>query len=88
MKTLADFKRELTLGSIWEGYNWIINVTLGIREVAIVQRNGVAFMNPKTNNHSWLYFPKAENLKINNGIVEIYSRDNGKLLLTYQKVQK
>jgi hypothetical protein len=72
MKTLKDFKNELTPGSRWLCYNslgWKNYPTKEvIREVARKQSNAVTFKGPNDVNECWLYWPKASQVTfINNG---------------------
>ena len=86
MKTLADFKRALTLGSKWIAYHNEIN-PLGLREVSRVQSNAVAFKNPETYDDSWLHFPKASLIKCDGNTATIY-REDGRVILTYTKIEE
>lgn len=68
MKSLADIKRAMQVGSVWHGYSHLFNEDLGEREISIRQTNMVAFKTPKkgTENEfsdSWWEFPKASNIK-------------------------
>ena len=62
MKTIADIKRKMTLGSEWHcihhGFSpdWVRN-DMGIRPISIVQSNAVAFRTHKGTD-SWIQFPK------------------------------
>lgn len=85
MKTLSDFKKELTIGSKWQAFYIPTATSLGVGEVVTVQSNAVAFKREGKENPSWLYFPKASDLKARDGFAEIYWRD-GKHVLTYKKV--
>ncbi len=93
MRTLADFKRALTLGSKWEAYNHYYKASLGVREVSKVQSNSFAFKRVSDNGesvNSWCDFPKAKDIKFReDGTVEIYSEWCGgyQLLLSYKAVQ-
>ena len=47
MKTLADVKRKMTLGSKWHCVRiFNNNEDLGVREIGKVQTNAVAFLKP------------------------------------------
>lgn len=86
MKTLADFKRALTLGSKWETYYHRSFAHMGVGEVVKVKSNGVAFLREGKKEPSWLYFPKASCFKVNaSGNAQIYTQEN-ELLLTYTKI--
>jgi len=85
MKTLADFKRALTVGSKWELRNHLWDGTpLAIRTVERLQAKEVAFR--VKDGLTWLTFPKAKQVKIRDGVVEIYSTI-GTLLLSYKAVE-
>jgi len=101
MKTLADFKRALTLGSKWkytyfqwDGENAIPYLqTQCVREVGKVQSNAVAFLTDKRT-LSYLHFPKSSEFQINDrGEAEIYFPADvlynlpRRLVLTYSKVE-
>lgn len=97
MKTLADFKRALVLGSKWRAYNEYCG-DLGIREVEKLQKESVCFKTEQGKT-SWLQFPKATEFEINSkGQALIYWPANyayngvdrveipRKLILTYTKI--
>lgn len=62
MKTIADLKRKMTLGSKWHcihhGFapNWTQN-DMGIRPISIVQSNSIAFRTQRGTD-SWISWPK------------------------------
>ena len=57
MKTLADVKRKMTLGSKWRCVRLFEGgKDLGVREVGKVQGNAVAFLKPD-GKLSWLWWP-------------------------------
>lgn len=85
MKTLADFKRSLTIGSRWGAFHVPSGTHLGIGEVVAVKSNSVAFKREGKERPSWLDFPKASNFKAYNEYAEIYWQD-GTHVLTYKKV--
>lgn len=96
MKTLADFKRALQVGSKWECMHVPTGTNLGFREVAKTKSNGVGFGMPD-GRVSWLYFPKASEIEFDEyGYVRIYALDSyylgneekeeRVLLLIYRKV--
>lgn len=66
MKTFADVKRKMTLGSRWRCI-WLFNncEELGVREVGKVQTNAVAFLTPD-GQFSWLCWPKAKDVLVEN----------------------
>jgi len=87
--SMAEFKRMLQVGTKWHTYHHGLGKDMGIREVSKVQTNAVAFKTEKGN--SWLYFPKAKNLKVNSRAYALGDSftiltDEGEPLLTYQKV--
>lgn len=91
MKTLADFKRALTIGSKWQALH-ASGQDLGVREVAKVQSSSVAFKREGKEDFSWLEFPKATEFQINErGEAEIYwpacevYEKPRRLILTYRK---
>ncbi len=91
MKTLADFKRALKIGSMWEGFNHYYKTSLGIREVSKVQSNSFAFKTIKegVESNSWANFPKAKDIQFkDDGTVDIYTQWCGKyiLMLSYKKI--
>lgn len=84
MKTLADFKRALTIGSKWEATH-ASGINLGVGIVEIINTTGVAFKREGKENPSWLNFPKASEFKINDlGECEIY----WPATYTYQGVER
>lgn len=87
MKTFADFKQALKIGTKWKAFHVLDQKDLGIRTVAIVQTNAVAFKRENIVNLTWLWFPKANEIKINKeGKVEIYEEE--KLFLIYEKIEE
>lgn len=93
MKTLADFRRALKVGTRWEGFNHYYQSSFGVREVSKVQSNSFAFKNTKDNgevSNSWSDFPKAKDIKFReDGTVEIYKEwvDGYRLMLTYKQCE-
>jgi hypothetical protein len=77
LKTLADIKRAMTIGSKWQcnhygftirgnlGNTCIPAKDMGIREIGIAQKNGVAFMSNTDTSFSWFYFPAAKRIVVN-----------------------
>ena len=86
INSLADFKRALTVGSVWEAtyLGEGIREVLGIRPVVIKQSNSVAFKTP--NGASWLEFGKAKNYSFNSGSVFVKDEITGDLILEYRPV--
>lgn len=88
MTTLADFKRAMKLGSVWKGFNHMLEREFSTRIVSIVQTNRFAFetQNPRGERvNSWCDFPKAKDLKFDGRIAQIYGQWNGeyRLILSY-----
>lgn len=87
MKTLADFKRAMKVGSYWTGFNHLYKSSLGLREVSKVQSNAFAFLIPESGQNSWCDFPKAKDIEFGeDGSVNIYGkwRDEERVLkMTY-----
>ena len=73
MRTLADFKRALTLGSKWLAVHNQSGNVLGVRTVGKVQVNGVGFKSEGKDNLSWLYFPKASEFETDGRQAFIFS---------------
>jgi len=94
MKTIADIKRKMTLGSQWHcihhGFspNWVPN-DMGVRPVSIVQSNQVAFKTTKGSD-SWITFPKKDQVVFHNeNSFSIIDKSFGlKPLLTYTFINK
>lgn len=64
MKTLADVKRKMTLGSKWHSVQLFEGgQDLGVREIGKVQTNAVAFLKAD-GKLSWLWWPKAMDVKV------------------------
>ena len=86
MKTLADVKRKMTLGSKWQ---WVRifnnNEDLGIREIGKVQTNAVAILKPD-GKLSWLWWPKAKHIQIEGNSFTILQ--NGKPHLKYTLIEE
>lgn len=95
MRTLADFKRALTLGSKWKTHYHPLHEYWGKGEVVKVTGKAVAFKREGLASHSWLDFPPATHIRFNDeGGVEIYAikynnneptKELGELILTYTK---
>jgi hypothetical protein len=93
MKTLADFKRALVIGSEWEAFNHYYQSSLGIRAVGKVQSNCFAFITYRNgeSNLSYCDFPLSKDIKFReDGTVEIYKEwcDGYRLMMTYKKVEQ
>lgn len=88
MKTIADIKRAMTLGSRWHtvhhGFSpdWMPK-DLGIREITIVQTKSVAFKTERGN--SWIAIPnKSQVIFENENTFSIIDSGFGKKpILTY-----
>lgn len=85
MKTLADFKRALTIGSKWQAYHVLNQCDLGVREVVAVNTVGVTFAFGD-NNLTYLDFPKSNEIKFVGDEVHIYWLGGANHVLTYKKV--
>lgn len=88
MKTLADFKRAMSVGTKWEGFNHYYNSSLGVRECSKSQTDSFAFRTEKGEN-SWSDYPKAKDIKfLEDGTVEIYKtwHNEYRLMLSYKQV--
>ena len=63
MRTLADVKRKMELGSNWHCVRLSGgNEDMGVREVGKVQGNAVAFLSG--GKLSWLWWPKAKDVQV------------------------
>lgn len=97
MKTLADFKRALSLGSKWHTKHAKYGTDIGIRAVSKVKSNGVCFKTVSIYGDtfdSYFYWPKASNVKFReDGTVEIWAEarpewnEPAYCMLTYKKVE-
>lgn len=90
MKTLAEFKRALKLGSVWEtrhrsGRHWPERpvVTVGSKKVGFECENGTV---------SYLHFPKASDYSFDDGWAQLSIEDEGTktkyALLKYKLIEK
>lgn len=97
MRTLADFKRALTLGSKWKIHYHPLHEYRGEREIVKVTKEYVAFKPEGSDIITYLDFPPATHIKFNeDGGVDIYAKrvnethapmkEAGILLLTLRKV--
>lgn len=93
MKTLADFKRALEVGSMWLAHNHRYNSSFGVRKLAEVKSTKFGFENVNKDGSvtvSWCDFPKACNIEfVDGGEVKIYVQwavDERFHLLSYWKV--
>lgn len=85
MKTLSDFKKRVKVGQTWSAFNHLLNKDFGIRTIKTVQSNAISFHTP--NGESWLYYPKATNVKASVDTVQIFN-DDDVLVLTYRLVNE
>lgn len=89
MKTIADIKREMTIGSTWHCMWKCRDATkdMGRRPVSIVQSTKFAFRTVKqdgTVTNSWCDFPKKSDVEfINDNCFKIKHDD---IELTYTKI--
>lgn len=100
MKTLADFKRAMIIGSRWKGFNHMYNKPIETREVSHVRTSDFAFNHPREDGtfvSSWASFPTARNIEfLADGTANIYAESNynigseriheRKLILSYKQV--
>lgn len=85
MKTLADVKRKMRLGTKWQCYHLIFNTDMGIRKVGQIRTNAVAFLKPD-GKLSWLDWPKAKDIQVNDENT-FTILDNGEPVLRYTFVE-
>ena len=90
MKTIADFKREMTVGTVWMTTHKFLNPEsqlkdMGIRTCSVVQSNSFAFRNPVSGENSWCDWPKKSEVSFDGDTVVI-TRENF-CQLTYQKIR-
>ncbi len=88
MKSLADLKRAMQLGTKWDCFHNYYHKNMGVREISIVQKNGVAFKTTRedgTTCNSWFYFPKARELEFV-GDDKVLIIENGVIFMTYEKI--
>lgn len=89
MKTIADIKREMVIGSIWHCMWKCREATkdMGNRPVSIVQSNRFAFKTTKadgTISDSWCDFPKKSEVIFHNE--KSFTIIHGDIELTYTKI--
>ncbi|MCD8252745.1 MAG: hypothetical protein LUD40_12475 [Phocaeicola dorei] len=83
MKTLADVKRKMTLGSKWHCVRvFNNNENIGVREIGKVQTNAVAFLKPD-GKLSWLWWPKAKDVQVEGNSFTILQNGVSKLKYTF-----
>nr|DAN44288.1 MAG TPA: hypothetical protein [Bacteriophage sp.] len=83
MKTLADVKRKMTLGSKWRCVRLFEGgKDLGVREVGKVQGNAVAFLKPD-GKLSWLWWPKAKDVQVEENAFTVLQNGEPKLKYIY-----
>lgn len=83
MKTLADVKRKMTLGSKWHCVRvFNNNENIGVREIGKVQSNAVAFLKPD-GKLSWLWWPKAKDVQVEGNSFTILQNGVPKLKYTF-----
>ena len=83
MKTLADVKRKMTLGSKWRCVRLFEGgKDLGVREVGKVQGNAVAFLKPD-GKLSWLWWPKAKDVQVEENAFTVLQNGVPKLKYIY-----
>lgn len=79
---MADVKRKMTLGSKWR----CVRLSgggedPGVREIGKVQGNAVAFLRPD-GRLSWLWWPKAKDVKVEDGAFTVFRNGVPKLRYT------
>lgn len=83
MKTLADVKRKMTLGSKWHSVQLFEGGRdLGVREIGKVQGNAVAFLK-HDGKLSWLWWPKAKDVRVEENSFTILQNGMPKLKYTF-----
>lgn len=83
MKTLADVKRKMALGSKWYCVRvFNNNEDMGVREIGKVQSNAVAFLKPD-GKLSWLWWPKAKDVQVEGNSFTILQNGVPKLKYTF-----
>jgi hypothetical protein len=86
MKTLADFKRALTIGSQWKFENWLYG-TYGIRTITKVLSKGFWCLR-EDGIEVYIDFPRACNCCIVNSKVRIYTEheEESKVMFVFERV--
>ncbi len=86
MRTLADVKRAVTLGTTWTATSFFNGhpYKFGLREVTREQRNAVAFR-CANGRESWLQWPRAKDVRLHRDGKGFDILVNGERVLTYQK---
>lgn len=87
MKTFAEFKRALTLGTLVHtvhhqtitgrdesGISVLGDKDMGTRPVSIVQTNAIAFRTEKGTD-SWIHWPAAKDVVIKDNTMIVYDHD-------------
>ena len=82
MKTLADVKRKMTLGTKWHCVRVSDNEDMGIREIGKVQKNAIAF-HRLDGELSWLWWPKAKDVQVQGDSFTILKDGEPTLRYTY-----
>lgn len=80
MKTLADIKRAMTVGSKWECFNHLYNTDMGTRPVSKKSSDHVTFETVRNDGeivHSRFDFPKASQVR--------FSEDGLAFTVSYDK---
>lgn len=88
MKTIAELKRKLIVGTKLHAFNHWLNQDLGVREIGHVQSNSFAFNTEKNGEIvlSWCMYPKTNEVVFpidNENQFIIINPDNKKQILTY-----
>ena len=86
MKTLADVKRAVTLGTTWTATSFFNGhpYKFGLREVTREQSNAVAFR-CANGKESWLQWPRAKDVRLHRDGKGFDILVNGERVLTYRR---
>lgn len=90
MKTVADFKRAMVVGTKWKATHAYLSGAgapskpLGTRECGLANTVSFAFVNPESGELSYCDWPKKAEFSFENGVVTIVKE--GFCKLTYEEV--
>ncbi len=87
MRTLADVKRAVTLGTTWTATSFFNGHPnkFGVREVTRAQNNAVAFR-CADGKESWLQWPRSRDVRFHRDGTGFDILVNGERVLSYRKV--
>ena len=91
MKSVADIKRAMVLGSKWKAFHHPFSKDMGIREIGKVMSNQVAFKT-ETGSLSYIDFPKKKDVVFNSPdsftifYTDDVNRGKPEAVLTYERV--